>query len=410
MPATQILRRFSKVTRGILIALVTVAACCAPPAHAQSPPGSPGLPPAPSAPSGNAKEATARPAATDGLPRDAGQVWRTYDIRRYTDRRASELHPEQAIVDWIVRETGTEVWFAEPAGMLTANRRIIRVYHTPAIQEVVGKIVARFIRPETETAAFGVRIITVNTPNWRTHAVTRMRSVKTQTPGTEAWLCSHEDAALIVADLKKQTGFREHSSPNLMILNGDTHTIERTRPKSYVRGVRPSTIHIPIPGEPAPTAINPTLPSDAPRDVSVDMAQINEGFKLRITPLVANDADNVDTIVHIESHQIEQFKNITIPTPSRLKPLQRTTIQVPQTSAWRLHEQFHWPNNQVLIISCGMVASPAAERRLPTLISAARAPRCDALILIDAKGIAKERTARYNRKKEPDNLQYRGRY
>src|SRR4029079_6884826 len=38
------------------------------------------------------------------LPQDKGQVWREYDIRPYTQRVMTTARPEQAIVDWILRE------------------------------------------------------------------------------------------------------------------------------------------------------------------------------------------------------------------------------------------------------------------------------------------------------------------
>lgn len=331
--------------------------------------------------------AQSRPATNQspstGLPTSAGQVWRAYDIRRYTDRHASDLKPEQTIVDWILRETGTEMWFSGPAGMLTANRTTIRVYHTPAIQKVVGEMIARFVRSETDSSAFGVRMITVSSPNWRTRAVPRMRSVTVQTPGTEAWLCSHEDAALILADLRAQSGFREHNSPNLLVRNGDTHTIERTRPTSYVRGAGP---------------------------IGLDRALFDEGFKLQVSPLVARDPGDVDVVVRVDSQQIEKFNSLAIPTPTTVNPRQATTVQVPQTSAWRLHERFRWPSEQVLIISCGMVASPGPERRTPRLLTGPRAPRSDALIFIDAKGRTKDMTVASPRQATSGDLQYRGRY
>ena len=55
------------------------------------------------------------------LPNDQGQIWREYDISPYTSRVTNTERPEQAIVDWILRETGTEVWFSEPLGILTAG-------------------------------------------------------------------------------------------------------------------------------------------------------------------------------------------------------------------------------------------------------------------------------------------------
>src|SRR5438105_13237175 len=77
------------------------------------------------------------------LPNEHGQVWREYDISPYTLRVRDVAKPEQAIIDWILRETGTEVWFSEPLGILNASSTTLRVYHTPAMHERVRGIVER---------------------------------------------------------------------------------------------------------------------------------------------------------------------------------------------------------------------------------------------------------------------------
>ncbi len=51
------------------------------------------------------------------LPNDAGQVWREYDITPYTSRITGINDPQQAILDWILKETGTEMWFNQPLGI-----------------------------------------------------------------------------------------------------------------------------------------------------------------------------------------------------------------------------------------------------------------------------------------------------
>ena len=89
------------------------------------------------------------------LPNDAGQVWREYDITPYTLRVTSTNRPEQAIVDWILRETGYEAWHSEPLGILSANGRTLRVYHTPQMQDAVSEIVDRFVNTQAESQAFG---------------------------------------------------------------------------------------------------------------------------------------------------------------------------------------------------------------------------------------------------------------
>ncbi len=53
----------------------------------------------------------------DSLPSDAGQESRDYDITPYTARVTSTNRPEQAILDWILRETGYEAWHTGPGGL-----------------------------------------------------------------------------------------------------------------------------------------------------------------------------------------------------------------------------------------------------------------------------------------------------
>jgi hypothetical protein len=56
------------------------------------------------------------------LPSDAGQeLWR-YDISPYTARVTSTNRPEQAVRDWILRETGYEAWHSEPFSALSKCR------------------------------------------------------------------------------------------------------------------------------------------------------------------------------------------------------------------------------------------------------------------------------------------------
>src|SRR5215471_12106785 len=98
---------------------------------------------------------------TGTLPNDGGQVWREYDITPYTLRVTSTNRPEQAIVDWILRETGYDAWHSDPVGLLSANGRTLRVYHTPQMQEQVSEIVDRFVNSQAETQAFGIRLITI---------------------------------------------------------------------------------------------------------------------------------------------------------------------------------------------------------------------------------------------------------
>ena len=74
---------------------------------------------------------------------------------------------------------------------------------------------------------------------------------------------------------------------------------------------------------------------------------------------------------------------------------QRAQIQVPQLVSWRFQERFRWPADQVLLLSCGVVASPAGNNSGggPFALLGALAPtgeRADALLMIECRGKASE--------------------
>lgn len=327
------------------------------------------------------------------LPNDHGQIWKQYDIRRFTERSTGLAKPEQAIIDWILRETGTEVWFSEPLGLLSANRLTLTAYHTPEIQAAVNDVVDRFVGPDTEKYVFGVRMVTIGNPNWRTKALPRIRSVTVESPGVEAWLMSSEDAAVVMDDLRRRTDYREYNSPNLLIRNGQSHQVERKRPLAYVKTIRR-----------APEALG---------GYRMEMGQLEEGFSLTLHPLLAQDRRTVDAVLKVESSQVEKMTPTSVQTPSVANPRQMSQIQVPQTSSWRLHERFRWPADEVLLISCGVVASPGPERgagvSIPPVLSQTPA-RADALVFVESKGRVNSPLDAPATEARLEGLNYRGRY
>ena len=171
-----------------------------PPASAAVPASGTNLQPVSTAPRASIAKVTS---GTGTLPNDGGQIWREYDITPYTLRVTSTNRPEQAIVDWILRETGYDAWHSDPLGILCANGRTLRVYHTPQMQEAVSEIVDRFVNNQTEAQAFGVRLITIGSPNWRAKMQQVLRPVPVQSQGVQAWLLSKEDAAMMTSELPK---------------------------------------------------------------------------------------------------------------------------------------------------------------------------------------------------------------
>lgn len=303
------------------------------------------------------------------LPTDAGQFLRTYNIRPYTVRVTSTNHPEEAIRDWILRETGYEAWFSEPFGFMSANSQTLTVYHTPEMHKLVAEIVDRFVSTEAETDAFGLRVITVGHPNWRARAQTMLHAVPTQTQGIQAWLVHKEDAAVLLADLRKRMDFREHSSPHLLVNNGQSTTVSALRARNYVRDIikRPER-----------------WPAFEP-----ETSQFDEGFTLELSPLMSLDGRTVDAVIRCNIDQLERLVPVMLDVPNPVSPRQRTKIEVPQITHCGLHERFRWPADQVLIVGLGVVATPVPGKvggLLDMVPGLGSPPRADLLVLIESRG------------------------
>ena len=327
------------------------------------------------------------------LPNDHGQVWREYDIRPYTLRVTSTVRPERAIQDWILRETGSDVWFSEPLGFFSVDRDRLVVYHTPDMQRLISETIDRFVNSQAESHVFGVRLVTIGSPNWRAKALRILHPVTVQSPGVQAWLLSKEDAAVLVANLRKRTDYREHNSPNLLIHNGQSQTVSRIRPRDYVRSV--------------------SLHQDAWPGYQPEIGRVDEGFSLQLSPLLSLDGQMIDAVIKCSVDQVEEMLAVWIDVPTVVAPRQRAQIQVPQRSNWRLHERFRWPVDQVLLISCGIVAAPAPGRPRTMGFSnpfSTDPPRVEALLFVESKGKANKTLPTAVNGQPGGGANYRGRY
>ncbi len=317
-----------------------------------------------------------RSGGKDMLPNDQGQVWQQYDISVYSSKVQGVAHPEQAIIDWILRETGTEVWFTQPLGLLSADQNTLSVYHTPEMQRIVADVVGRFINGTQDPHVLGLRLVAVSSPSWRSNYLHRLQPVTVQAPGIEAWLVSREDAALMLAELRRRSDYREHAMSNLVFYNGQSQTVAQQRPRTYIRSYR----------------ARPQESAWAQYDV--ERAQLQEGFTLQISSLLSQDERTIDTVLKCNIDQVEKLLSVSVDLPGFNGQVQRAEIQVPQLASWRLHERFRWPANQILLLSCGVVATPGPERPttmgLPIPNLFASAGRADALLYIESLGKASQ--------------------
>ena len=238
----------------------------------------------------SSQDSNARGQVTGGgqLPRSAGQEHRVYDLRPYTGYLTKHDHPEQAVVDWILRETGTDVWFTAPFGFLNAKRDQLSVYHTREMHNVVSNIVDRFVAGEKDPQVMNLRVMTVGNPNWRSRAHMMMQHVNVDSAGVQAWLLSKENAAIVMNMLRQRTDTREVQSLDLITYNGQTEKIARTRGRNYVRNVKPSPAGWP-PYEP-------------------ETGEVQEGYQLELSPLLSVDGQTIDCMIKASIDQVDQLK------------------------------------------------------------------------------------------------------
>lgn len=338
------------------------------------------------------------------LPTDAGQYWEEYDLRPYTRELSQIDRPQQAIIDWILRETGTDPWFTDPFGFINADRETLRVYHNQEMHQVIRDVYERFVNGTTAPQLYGLRLMAIGNPNWRTRAHQLMRSVRSQSPGVQAFLVSKENSAILLAMLRGRTDFQELSSVDVVVHNGQAQVLEQLRGRNFIEDYKTT-----------PGAWPPYMPSTG---------EIKEGYRLQLSPLLSVDKQTVDLVVKCNIDQVERLANVNLDLPLPTGQSYTGQINVPQVASWRLHERFRWPADEVLVLSCGVVAAPMGspngsllgqgtsllglDRILPS------GDRADALLVIEYRGDASGRIptsgARSGNTAQPTSPLSRGRY
>ncbi len=276
----------------------------------------------------------------DGFPRgNAGQVYVEYPIDEYTSRVTWTKRPEQAVIDWILRETGYEAWHSNTVACLCADRQTLKVYHTREMQNIVEGVVRRFVNNASDTRAFCLRVVTLDEPDWRARAYRLLKPIPVQTQGVQAWLLQREEAAILLAELAKRSDYREPPEYNAQpaVANGQSYVMSNVRFKNYVRDLSLRSRGIP--------GLQPL--SD----------QLNEGLALEFSPLLSADGKMVDAVLKCHIDQVEQLRRVTVEVQTA-SGKQTGRIDVPQVSQFRLQERFRWPVDQVLLVGLGIVPAP----------------------------------------------------
>ncbi len=307
----------------------------------------------------------------ESLPNSAGQVWRTYDISPYTYLVQNVAAPEQAVIDWILKETGTGLWFTQPLGVLSASRNQLHVYHTPEIQNRIKPIIDRFVNSRAAPQVVGLRLATIASPNWRSTALSMMRPIPIDSPGVEGWLMSRENAAILAGQLRQRADFTERNNGDIVVTDGQKYILSQTRPIEFLRSL---------------AWVNEGTGYYQPVNDRID-----EGYTVEFSTLGSLDGQSIEAIIGCKINQIEKLQPVSVQLAGLGGQVQTAELQVPQMVSWQVSERFRWPSDQVLVLSCGVVATPGPQRQalmgLPAILNDSRG-RADAIMFIEYKGRA----------------------
>ena len=216
----------------------------------------------------------------------------------------------------------------------------------PQMQAVVADIVDRFVTSEAETRTSACGIVTIDNPTAR-HGPPYAAADSHADAGRQRVAYVQEDAAMLLGALQRRNDYREHSSPHLLINNGQATVVSALRGRPFIRDVNP---------RPEAWQGYDNLPG-----------QIDEGFSLEFNPLLSTDRRSVDAMIKCQIDQVEKLVPVMLEVPTQPSPRQRARVEVPQMSYFRFGERFRWPTDQVLLLGLGIVALPVPVDSTPTI-------------------------------------------
>ena len=280
-------------------------------------------------------------ATMEKIPQEQGQIWREYDITPFTQGRklpTSATPPEQMLIDWIVRKTGTNVWHTAPFGILTADSEKLYVYHTREVQLIVADVVDRFVCPQLWSDACTLRIVSTARPDWLSKGHIHLRPIKIATPGVQGWIVDKSIAQSLLAELNRRGDFKELIPPQPLIAHGIQHNVVVKKERQYLRDVQSN-----------PAALN---------GFAEDRVTMDEGIGLTLTSLAVLDGHNMDVNIKLDIVQIERMLTTPVDIATTTNARQRFQLESPQMAYYNLDEIVRFPKNMVLLLDLGTVPIP----------------------------------------------------
>jgi hypothetical protein len=269
-----------------------------------------------------------------GLLREPGFQMRTYDISRYTRIAQGQQNPQKALIDWIFRRTGTTDWHGDKIAVLCASKTQLRAYNSPEVLKQVGEVVERFTNATDDILSVHVRFFVTSDTRWRHSVFSQLTAVGNGPQGQQIWTLRMSDAALIIAQMQTQQGFRKLADERVEMVNGQTLTIRTTEPRTFAGGMQRE--------------------SAAGQGYTPRADKLDESIILKLSPLLSFEADTVDAAIDLMVNTVRTFHRTKVIAPREIGPPEMA-IDVPEVSMTHLDQTVkNWPLGQTLLITGGI--------------------------------------------------------
>lgn len=306
---------------------------------------------------------------------ESGQEWREFDISGYTALDHAQTTPQNALVEWIFRRTGSAPWHGEKPAVLSASRSKLRAYSNPKVLDQVAEVVDRFTDSLSDFVSIRVRFVAAVDTRWRYAVYSRLTPVGSGPQGQQIWTLKVEDSAFVMAQMQVYQGFRLLTDQKLEIVNGQTLTVRTTEPRGYTGGMaRESAVGL---------------------GYQPKTEQLDEGVTLRFSPLLTYDGDALDAALELSANTVKYFHRTKVIAPREVGPSE-ITLDVPEVCETRLSQTVKgWPLGQTLLISGGIHPGILQGKggfmnlRLPGTVPTGT----ELLVFLDAESISRPRRA-----------------
>lgn len=284
------------------------------------------------------KYTTAQQGASS-LPAEAGQIFVDYDLTPYTSQYPNLPHPERTIIRWIMADTGESFWFEEPFGFLSADSAHLRVYHTVKVQQYVSNVLDRFIDPEKKKQQFTVKIVMVDSPDWRTKGADWIRPYPAKAEGISCWTLDNTGYISLTQFLSRRSGFKELNQARDIVPNAETFGwVFPASKREYSRDIQ--------------------VAASNPNGYVTDRTSIDEGYRIEVTPLLSTNGDLIEFMILCNSTVIEKMHTFPLRIPTSQSPRQQLNGETPQIAAREVKEKISFPRDRILLIDLGLVPIP----------------------------------------------------